>query len=401
MTIGSNFFRQNRKSLGILVNGGLIVLTAYDLMQRSADMAHEFTQEANFWYLTGVEAAKWRMIYDASRDHCWLVRPKISEVEKIFDGQLSDDHVCARSGVDEIIDYDEFEALLRQLARKHTVAYTVMPAHYGDAFVVNPAAKNLSSQLERIFHDVIDCQPQLTKLRAIKQPEEIAAIKKAARLSIETYEYVKDKISTYRYEYELEADFTAQFRRHNARHAYTPIVAAGMNATTLHYIENNSSISTHNMVLIDIGATVDGYASDITRTYAAGGQPTKRRQAVHDAVVEAQKRIISLLKPGLDVVQYQESVDAIMLEACHSLGLAAESDEATVRTYMPHAVSHGLGIDVHDSLGRPKQLAEGMVLTVEPGIYIPAEKIGVRIEDDILITAKGRQNLTARLSTDW
>ena len=401
MAIDRTFFKNNRQALGALIDGGLVVLTAYDLMQSSADMAHEFTQEANFWYLSGIETARWRMVYDASRNHCLLVRPELSEVEKIFDGQLNDQYVLDRSGADEIIDHDEFEALLRQLTRKHTIVYTVKPAHFGDSFVANPAQKNLTSQLERIFHDVIDCREQLAKLRAIKQPEEVTALKKAARLSIEAYELVKTNFSNYRHEYEIEADFTMHFRRHDARHAYTPIVAAGMNATTLHYIDNNSSIRAHDLVLIDIGAKVDGYASDITRTYAAKADPTKRQQAVHMAVADAQKRIIGLLKPGLDVAEYQLSVDRIMLEACQSLGLGGSSSEAIVHEFMPHAVSHGLGIDVHDSLGRPKRLKEGMVLTVEPGIYLPREKIGVRIEDDILITAHGHQNLTGQLSTDW
>lgn len=401
MAIDQTFFKNNRQMLGSLINGGLIVLTAYDLMQSSADMTHEFLQEANFWYLSGIEAARWQMVYDTNRNHCWLVRPELSEVEKIFDGQLNDKHALARSGADEIIDHDEFEALLRQLARKHTIVYTVKPAHLGDSVVANPAQKNLTSRLERIFHDAIDCREQLAKLRAIKQPEEIAALKRAARLSIEAYELVKANFINYRHEYEIEADFTAHFRRHNARHAYTPIVATGVNATTLHYIENSSAVKAHDMVLIDIGATVDGYASDITRTYAAKAEPTKRQMAVHAAVVKAQERIIELLKPGLGIAEYQASVDRIMLEACESLGLKGASAEAVVQKFMPHAVSHGLGIDVHDSLGRPKQLKEGMVLTVEPGIYLPEEKIGVRIEDDILITARGHQNLTGQLSTDW
>lgn len=152
-------------------------------------------------------------------------------------------------------------------------------------------------------------------------------------------------------------------------------------------------------MLLDIGARVGGYAADITRTYAIG-KPTKRQAQVHAAVAEAQAQIIALIEPLIGIEEYHRQVDVIMKRALMSLGLIANEQDDKYRTYFPHAISHGLGIDVHDALGRPNHLREGTVLTVEPGIYIPEEGIGVRIEDDILVTAKGKRNLSAKLPVD-
>jgi Xaa-Pro aminopeptidase len=212
---------------------------------------------------------------------------------------------------------------------------------------------------------------------------------------------VRQKLPTLRYEYEVEAEFSYYLRRHGAKgHAYDPIVASGQNACTLHYVDNTSRLKKRQLLLLDIGARSGGYAADITRTYALG-EPTKRQVAVHEAVQDAQRQIISLLKPDLSIEEYHRDVDVIMKQALLSLGLMKDmEDDTAYRTYFPHAISHGLGIDVHDSLGGPRYLQPGMVLTVEPGIYIPDEGIGVRIEDDILITDTGHANLSARLSTD-
>jgi len=192
---------------------------------------------------------------------------------------------------------------------------------------------------------------------------------------------------------------TKLFRSHNATHAYEPIVASGAHAVTLHYVANSGKLSAKDLLLLDIGARVNGYCADITRTYSLN--PSKRQVDIHTAVVRAHTRIIKLLGPNLAVHDYINDVDEIMKDALIEVGLLNDrSDTDTYRRYFPHAVSHGLGIDVHDSLGAPTYFRPGMVVTVEPGIYIPEEGIGVRIEDDILITTKAAQNLSRRLSTD-
>lgn len=396
------FHRQNQLQLATALKGGVAVLTAYTAMQRSNDSAFMFEQEANFWWLSGVEYPDWWIIIDGLRHKSWLVAPHISASHQIFDGSLSEQEAMQVSGVDGVLNYDEASAMLRGLAKRHSVVYALHDhphaEHYD--FVLNPAQKRLYDLLSRTFATVQDCRKELTVLRAIKQPDEIKAMKSAINLTIDAFEKVKAALPSFGYEYEIEAEFSHYFRSRGAKgHAYDPIVASGHNACTLHYVENEARLKKPQLILLDIGARHMGYAADITRTYAFG-EPTKRQRAVHKAVEEAHAEIIDLLRPGVLTQEYYQSVDRIMKQALLELGLIdSEADDKSYRYYFPHAVSHGLGIDVHDSLGSPLALLSGMVLTVEPGIYIPEEGIGVRIEDDILITAKSHVNLTGRLST--
>lgn len=369
-------------------------------MQRSNDAAFQLEQEANFWYLTGIEAADWWVIIDD--DKSWLVAPDVDQAHQIFDGSLSWVEAKRISGVDEVLSRENADELLQTLARKHKAVYTLgtdpRAKHYD--FVLNPAQKEMQKRLKKIFTEVRDCRQDLAKLRAIKQPHEITAMKKAIALTVDMFADVKKKLPELTTEYEVEAEFTYSFGKSGGvDHAYDPIVAGGKNACTLHYNNNKDQLNAGELLLIDIGARVDGYAADITRTYAIG-TPTERQTAVHRAVETAHKAIIKLLRPGLSVTEYQTKVDTIMQDALISLDLLKDrKDHATYRKYFPHAISHGLGIDVHDSLGRPTELRPGMVLTVEPGIYIPEESIGVRIEDDILITDTGHLNLSGALPT--
>lgn len=398
-----DFFIGNRYELSKALNGGVAVLAGYTQMQRGNDMAFGFEQESNFWWLTGIEFPDWWLIIDGTRSKSWLVSPHISEAHHIFDGSLSSEDAMKISGVDEVIEHDQALDLLRDLGKKHSVVYMMDEYPYGghQDFTLNPAGKVTRDIASRSFNAIQDCRKELTRLRAIKQPEEIVAIKKAVDLTVNAFTLVKNKMDSYSYEYEVEADFTYHFRSRGARgHAYDPIVASGKNACTLHYVANNDKLKKRQLVLLDIGARTSGYAADVTRTYVYG-EPTKRHMQVHAVVQTAHQRIIELVQPHLDVEQYQRDVDAIMIDALLDLGLmSSPDDKANYHKYFPHAISHGLGVDVHDSLGAPTQLQAGMVLTVEPGIYIPEESIGVRIEDDILITEEGRTNLSARLSTD-
>lgn len=378
-----------------------MVISAHHLMQRSNDAAFQFEQEANFWYLTGIEEPGWGLIIDGSANRSWLVAPDIDEIHRTFDGGLTNDEARKISGIDTVVSHAESEVLLRGLAKKHSIVYTLgeHPQNNHFNFVENPAQKKLWVVLERIFNSVQDCRLQLAQLRAIKQPEEIAAIKKAIKLTCQAFELVKERLPELKNEYEVEAEFDYYFKKQGMSHAYDSIVAGGKNACTLHYNKNVAKLKKNSLLLMDVGARAHGYAADITRTYAIG-LPTQRQVAVHAAVEAAHYDIIKLFKPGLATAAYHGYVDEIMKKAMIGLGLMrGMDDDDNYRHYFPHAVSHGLGIDVHDSLGQATNFAPGMVLTVEPGIYIPEENIGVRIEDDILITSTGHENLSRRLST--
>ncbi len=394
----NNFFIGNRQSLSNLIQGGVVVMTSYHAMQKSNDMAADFEQEANFKYLCGIGKPGWLMVHDGIRNHTWLVRPSIDINEMIFDGALSNDEALVISGANEIIDQVNFEALLQNIRRKHTTVYSITPKDFGN-FVANPAQKLLCQQLDRIFEKTIDIRDDLTKLRAIKQPIEIKALEKAIKITSEGFDKFRNTIETLHYEYEAQAIFSYEIERRGAMHAYAPIIASGKNACTLHYVDNCSRLRARSLVLCDVGAKVDGYAADITRTLQFS-KATNRQLSVHSEVVAAQRDIIDQIKPGLAVVDYLSYVDNRMHEAIKNLKLKASSQVDLVRRYMPHAISHGLGQDVHESLGKAEVFKPGMVLTVEPGIYIPEESIGVRIEDDILVTDKGHTNMSRMLSTE-
>jgi Xaa-Pro aminopeptidase len=398
--MNAEFFEGNRQALlDRLGRGALVVVTGYGEMQRGNDAAHLFEQEANFWYLTGIEAPDWWLIMDGSSGVSWLVRPNVEEMQQIFDGSLDAKAAGRVSGVKHIITRDEALIKLRALTKTHSVVYTVNQSKLvreHTHFQLNTAQSELYKLLERTFQKVQDCYRDVAILRTIKQPEEIAAIEKAIKITNAALKLVYDTFDTYKGEYEIEADLTRHIRRTGAAgHAYSPIIAAGKNACTLHYHANNDKLVKKQLVLIDVGARVDGYAADISRTYAFG-QATKRQREIHEIVQKAQTACIKLLKPGLRFDEYQTSVDTIMTEAVVAAGFTASD----LHTYFPHAVSHGLGVDVHDTLAGYETLEPGMVLTVEPGIYIPEEGIGVRIEDDILITDTGHRNLSRQLSTD-
>lgn len=398
----NSFFVGNRERLmQTLGQGALVVLTAYQETQRSNDTTYQFEQEANFWYLCGIEAPDWWLIIDGKRRRSYAVAPTLSDTKQIFDGSLSADKARQISGVDEVIDRDAADALLLRLKRDHHLVYTVNESQYLKQYVqfaLNPAQRELSDYLKHRFKDVRSAQADIADLRAIKHPEEIVAMQRAVDISVKGFQALKDEIESYRYEYEAEARLSYEFRRAGATtHAYSPIVGAGENACTLHYVANHDKVTKRSLLLIDAGAKYQGYSADITRTYAFK-QPTKRQIEIHQAVLGVQTSCIQLLKPGLKLAELQSHAETATAEALKNLGLY-KNDES-VHEYFPHAIGHGLGIDVHDSLGRATELAPGMVITIEPGIYIHKEAIGVRIEDDVLVTDSGAKNLSQALSTD-
>jgi len=397
--IDSKFHKNNRRQISKTIPNCPIIITAYNKMQQSNDVAFRFKQESNFWWLTGIDEPNWFVIIDGISDKSWLVAPNISGAHKTFDGDLSFNDAMSISGVDGILNNDEATEKLIQLAGEPGFVYTVGDLTHAEqySFVINPALQKLQNRLEGIFGEVRFCNLELSKLRAIKQPVEIEAIRDAVTVTINGFNKVKQNLSTFDYEYDAEAEFTYYFRKNGSNgHAFDPIIANGKNACTLHYISNNSLLEKGNLVLFDVGAQVSGYSADISRTYAIG-ELSERHIAVHDAVEQANQQIIELLRPGLKLEDYKNQVDGIMQNALRQLNLLSSSSDYA--RYFPHSVSHGLGVDTHDSLGQATEFLPGMVVTVEPGIYIHEENIGVRIEDDILITDDGHENLTAALDT--
>ena len=393
----ATFFTNNRQRLAELVDGAPIILTAFSAMQRVGDESWRFEQEANFWYLTGIEEADWQLVINDGRSI--LIAPEVSAVSQIFNEHLSFEMAQAASGVDRVVSRKEGIGYVANLSKQYDTVCTILPRNQVDhEFVLNPSQARLAAKLKKTFRKVSDVRSTVHKLRAIKQKPEIMMMRRAINLTRSAFEAAKGELENYTFEYEVQARFSYEFERAGATHAYDPIVAGGANAVTLHYNSNRSGLKQGELVLVDIGARYGGYSADITRTYAFH-EATERQRAVHATVKQAKDQIIDLIQPGGSVRQYLIDSDEIMLQALLSLNLHKGPDD--FRRYYPHAVSHGLGIETHDPLGGAETFQPGMVLTVEPGIYIPEESIGVRLEDDILVTDSSTENLSRGLSDDF
>ena len=231
----------------------------------------------------------------------------------------------------------------------------------------------------------------------------MTALKQAINITVDTLQTALQpkRRSSYKFEYELEAEISYGFRRRGAMgHAFDPMIGAGRNAATIHSLANASPVAPQDLVVVDVGAEVEHYDADITRTISINRRPNARQQAVYQAVLAVHKFALSLQKPGALIRDNERAVEEFLGRQLLELGLITTPTRNNIRRYFPHATSHFLGIDPHDAGDYNQPLVPGVVLTVEPGIYIPEENLGARIEDDILITNQGFDNLSGRLSYD-
>jgi Xaa-Pro aminopeptidase len=396
----TDFFINNRKSLRNAVDKDLpIILSANGLLQKSLDSAYPFRQDSNFWYLTGLDEPSLVLVMDASTEY--LILPRQSDYMIAFDGEIEAKDLVARSGIKKVYSYaDGWEKLGKMIKKNRKIASVEPPPAFIEQMdlYTNPARAHLKNHLKDINKrlKIIDIKPELAELRVIKQKPEIKAIEKATKHTIKAFELMSRKLKTASAEYELEAVANLEFTRHGLSHAYEPIVAAGVNAATLHYVSNDQTYNPSQLVLIDAGASFDHYASDVTRTI--GVKPTKRQLAVHGAVNEAYEFAMDLVKPGIHIRDFEEEVRSFLGEKLRELKLVRRANKKNMRRYYPHATSHFIGLDVHDPGPADGILRPGMVVTIEPGIYIKEENIGVRIEDIVLITKDGKRILSEKLS---
>ncbi len=382
--MNSGFFKTNREKLiKQLGNGAPVVMVAHGHMQMSRDAEYPFEQDRNFFYLTGINEADWVLVIDEGGEY--LIEPKLSQVEKIFNGFVTKSAISKVSGIAEIVEYDEG---YKRLQKYKNIRSTQAPKVRVENVFTNPALRVF---LEKLNADVEDITEQLQGQRTIKQPQEIEEIKRAIQLTGDAFSSAKSALDELTTEAQLESVFCGHFVANQTRYAYNPIIAAGSNACTLHYTSNNDTLEGQGLVLIDVGAKSSNYAADITRTWQLSGV-TKRQREVVSAVKAVFNEALKIIKPGLTFTEYQGYVNEIMVDALGKLGL--KNDEENLNKYFPHAPTHSLGLDVHDPLVGYSELAPNMVLTLEPGIYIPEEGIGARYEDDLLITEKSVENLS-------
>jgi Xaa-Pro aminopeptidase len=296
---------------------------------------------------------------------------------------------------------DGWKRLRNRLATVTSVATFAASSPYVSIYgmYTNPARRTLIRRLKSANKSmkIVDTSAKLAQLRAVKQDAELLAMRQAIQLTNESLDMIAHNISSYGYEYEIEAEVSGYFRKHGALDAWKPMVGSGSNSCILHSSDNVAPIKKGDVIVVDIGAEVEHYCSDITRTFAANNSFTKRQQAVYDAVEAVHTYGINLQHVGASIRENEAKIESFMGEQLMSLGLIDQPDRKAIRHYFPHATSHYLGLNPHDAGDYQAPLEAGMVLTVEPGIYIPEENIGVRIEDDILITDTGYEILSATL----
>jgi Xaa-Pro aminopeptidase len=399
----SDFFTGNRRRLRELFRGTApIVITASGLMQRGGDNAFPFAQDANFWYLTGLDEPDVMLVMD--RDREYLLVPERSVSRAAFDGELEPAALKKSSGISEVLEGAEgWSELNKRLKKVKHVATVAAPPAYVEqlGLYTNPARAMLIERMKSANPELelLDLTQHLVRMRMIKQPAELAALQEAINITAASIKTLTKPtaLARYKHEYELEAELGREFRRRGAAgHSFAPIVAAGQRAVTLHNVANSGDLTRGELLVLDVGAEVEHYAADITRTVALG-PASKRQRQVHEAVLAVQEFAMSQLRPGVLMRDYELAVEHFMGEKLRELGLLKSISHKAVRRFYPHATSHFLGLNVHDVGEYDRPLEVGAVITVEPGIYIPKEGIGVRIEDDVLITHNGIKNLSAKL----
>lgn len=399
-SLPADFFHRNRQAVRRESEQTLpVVVPANGLLQRTADTSLPFAQDSNFWYLTGIDVPDAIVVITEAEE--FLIVPGRSDTRVAFDGAVDFDALRTRSGIATI--YDESEGWRKlEAAVKRCGMFTapLAPSAYISTYGMhaNPGRKRTLSKIHRLTPGAVahDIRPVLAKLRSRKQPDELHCMRAAIALTKTTLTSLEESLdfAAMRHEYQVEAAITQAFRAAGASgHAYAPIVAAGHNATTLHYVANNSPVAATDFIVVDVGAEIEHYAADITRTLHQG-TPSPRQTVVYEAVQAAQAVLLDQMKPGAMMQDIESSAEKIIGRALKALGLISDpKDTSAIRRYYPHSSSHFLGLDVHDVGDYRAPLEPGMVLTCEPGVYIPEEGIGVRIEDDVLITETGHEVL--------
>ena len=402
------FTERRQKVLAQMQPNSALLLFSEIEKRRNNDCDFPFRQDSYFWYLTGFNEPNAALLLikteDAEKAIVFL-RPRDPLLETWNGRRLGVERAPQKLNVDEAYSIDDFKTEFPKLTEKLTALYHVADRHlWGDKLLAESAVK---------FYAVFDWQPMLSEMRLIKSPNEIRLMQQAGQIT--AFGHIKSMQVTRpnRFEYEIESEILHEFNRHGARFpSYNSIIAGGDNACILHYTENDQPLKDGDLVLIDAGCEFAMYAGDITRTFPVNGQFTQPQREIYELVLKAQKRAIELLVPGNSIKLANDEVIRIKTQGLVDLGILKGDvdkliEEKAYRQFYMHGLGHWLGLDVHDvgryDDDRSRTLEVGMIITVEPGIYISEEAdvpaqykgIGVRIEDNLLMTEYGNKNLTA------
>lgn len=392
----TEFFVNNRQQLkSRLENNQAVLIFANDM----PSYPRYFLQNRNFFYFTGLDIPN--AIYSAGKfnnkfkEKIFIEREIPSRV--VWEGsKISPEAVKKQTEIKSVSFLDEFEGLVNNYLSQSQTCFVdsiksnfKQPLNKQQLFVTN-ARKHYPNLKFKNFNRIAKT------LRVKKTDWEVQQIKNAIDATAAGIESIFKKTKPGMYEYELEAMLNYEITRRGYRHlGFKSIIAGGKNAATLHYIDNNQKISDNSVVLLDVGAQCNYYSADISRTFPSGKSFTNRQRAIYEEVLQTQKEIVKMVKPGLYLTDLQKKTIELITESLFKLKLIKDKKE--FKKYYMHNVSHFLGLDTHDIGNRNAKLEAGNVITVEPGIYVPEEKIGVRIEDDVLVTAEGNRNLSENI----
>ena len=402
--MNNEFYKSNRNGvLKKIKDNSIVVLFAGSALKKTGDQHYKFTPNRNFYYLTGVKEEDHILVITKinGEEKSYLYIKDIDlQMEKWIGKSLRKDEALDITAVDQVIFKKNFESDLHRLIKMKEDINIYLDLER-DSF------ESMDSTSHIFAKSLINKYPQVSikniysiiaELRLIKSKEEVDNIRKAIDITINGVELLMKKTKVGMKEYELEAYFDFNCKNKGVKDlAFDTIAAAGKNATVLHYVDNNSELKDGDLILFDLGAQYNYYHADISRTFPINGKFTERQKKVYNAVLRVNEEIISLIKPGVKYVDINKRATDLLAEECIKLGLI--QDKKDVTKYYFHSIGHSLGMDTHDveTLHRDIVFAPGVVYTVEPGLYIEEEGIGIRIEDDILVTEDGVENLTKNM----
>jgi Xaa-Pro aminopeptidase len=398
----NNLFIKNRtKFSNKIKDGGMAVFHSNDEAPRNGDAYFTFRQQSDIYYLTGIDQEDTILVlFPSSPNPMYremLFIKETSEQIAIWDGaRLTPNQAHEVSGVSNVFWYHEFWRTIHAAFLLSETIY--LNLNENDRFTDKVPYAGLRFAQEIIAkypaHSTKRSAPILADLRMRKEPEEIEQLKQAIAITKKGFDRLLTFVKPGVMEYEIEAELIHEFIRNRSRgFAFDPIIAGGANACVLHYIDNNKMVKDGDLILLDFGAEYGNYNGDLSRTIPVNGKFTHRQKDVYNAVLNVQRFAKTLLKPGISIPAYHEEVCKFMTEELLKLNLLSQEEvkanpKAFMKYYM-HGTSHHLGLDVHDVMHRWGNLDINNVVTVEPGIYIREEGIGIRIENDVIITQTG------------
>ena len=420
-----SIFTERRQRLGAnLPPNAAVVIAGASTQYRNADSSYAFRQDSNFWYLTGFNEAEATLVVltdDSQITKSIAFVPEKDKLKEIWDGYRAGPEGAVKDhGFDEAFNNSEINDQLPELLKgRDRVFYPVGKNAGLDQNIIEWIKTAKSKDRHSSAIDIADASSKVGNQRLIKDAYEIDLMKKACRISAESHVEAMKFVKPGMTEQEMEAFYLYEFAKRGGRFsAYTPIVAGGENACVLHYVENSKSLLDGDLLLVDAGCEYDFYASDITRTFPVSGKFTDAQLAIYEVVLEAESKAIAAVSVNNNVMDAQIISEKVVTQGLIDLGILTGSVDdlhakGAFKEFYMHKIGHWLGIDVHDAGDYMEddqfmQFKPGMVTTIEPGIYIPSSAnvddkwkgIGIRIEDDILVTPDGNENLTEFVPSD-